>query len=362
MKFFEKYVSNTVAGSGNQTFFVSDEPNEIRKGRVYYKIFAGGEFEYSMLFSNIIDSTFADGSHSHCNLVLDTWNITELKVGITSSCTEDEAAEPDTMHCLTFSGKKEKEVAPGEFFATDPIKLSPKSGEYICLEISFFGKQIPYHEESIIPSFVCENGGWVKSKLHPFPGMIGCDRRVKCRIGFLGDSITQGIGVAVNSYDHWSSVVANGLGADNAYWNLGIGYGRAADGATDGAWLFKAKQNDTVVLCFGVNDILRGYSADQIKANLEKIIDILHSNGIKVFLQSVPPFDYSGENIEKWNTVNSYIRTVLSKKAEFFFDCAEYLKKSDGEPYIAPYGGHPNSTGCKIWGENFCRELLQNDK
>ena len=40
--YFEKYRSNTLAGSSNQTFFISDgQPHE---SRIYYKIFAGGKF------------------------------------------------------------------------------------------------------------------------------------------------------------------------------------------------------------------------------------------------------------------------------------------------------------------------------
>lgn len=70
MKYFEDFTSNTYAGSGNQLHFKMNE-NEIRTGRVFYKISVGGEYNYSILFSNIIDSTYADGSISHKNLICD---------------------------------------------------------------------------------------------------------------------------------------------------------------------------------------------------------------------------------------------------------------------------------------------------
>jgi hypothetical protein len=55
-------------------------------------------------------------------------------------------------------------------------------------------------------------------------------------------------------------------------WDLGIGYARAADAATDGEWLKRAKQCDKVHVCFGVNDTLRNYRAEEILQNLQRII------------------------------------------------------------------------------------------
>ncbi len=351
MDFFKKYRSNTLAGSGNQTYFVSDDPQKMYTSRTFYKVFCGGGYNYSFLFSNIIDSTFADGSHSHKNMVLDSWQI-EVSVGITDFCNENEFKEPAYMQHLTFDGKTVKTVNPGEFFCTDEVQLAPKSGEYICLEISFRGKMIPCHEESIIPSFLWEDGIWIPSKRHPFAAMIGCDRKVRGRIGFLGDSITQGIGTKVNSYKHWNSLIAENIGTDFAYWNLGLGYGRADDAASDGAWLYKAKQNDIIFVCYGVNDIMQGFDEDKIKQNLDIIIDKLYLAGKKVIMQTIPPFDYEGDKIVTWNHVNDYIRRELSEKADYVFDCTKVLQKSEKEPHMAKYGGHPNEAGCKVWAES----------
>lgn len=80
MEYFKQYVSNTVAGSGNQLYF-SMKDGEIRTGRVFYKIFSGGEYNYSVLFSNIIDSTYSDGSVSHKNLICDSWKIHSARIG-----------------------------------------------------------------------------------------------------------------------------------------------------------------------------------------------------------------------------------------------------------------------------------------
>lgn len=352
MEYFNRYISNNLAGSSNQTLVVNGNENEIKTCRIYYKAFCPGELNYSFLFSNIIDSTFGDGKISRKNQIIDSWQITEAKVGTVEHCGEHDAAEPDKFHGITFDGKVTKEVFPGEFFSTDPVRLNVREGEYLCVQISYKGKEVPCHEESIIPSFVLENGSWTFSKKHPFPSMIGCDREVKGRIAFFGDSITQGIGTPNNSYTHWNSVFADIVGRDYSYWNLGIGCGRADDASSDGAWLYKAKQSDIVFVCFGVNDILWGYSAEEIIKNTDEITDRLSSSGVKVILQTVPPFDYSEEKKKIWEKVNSHIR---ERNDVLVFDCADILKKSDSEAHIAKYGGHPDEEGCRVWGESLAR-------
>lgn len=352
MNFFKKFTSNTYAGSSNQLFFCMAD-GESRKGRAFYKISTGGKYNYSFLFSNIIDSTYSDGSISHKNLICDSWVILEGRVGKSTAFQFNESVCPEVtwLSGLTFHHSKIKEVMPGEFFSSDPVELSFEKGEYLCIELFFAGKMIPYHEETLLPMFLEEDNEWRYSKKMPLPAMIGCDRRVKKRVAFLGDSITQGIGTEINSYAHWNAVLSEKLGEEYAFWNLGIGYGRANDAASDGAWLYKAKQNDIVFVCFGVNDILQGMSPEQIKDDLMHIVDVLSSLGIQIVLQTVPPFDYEGKDIEKWQKINEYINAVLSKKVLMVFDNVQILAVSDEKSYMAKFGGHPNAEGCKVWAD-----------
>lgn len=361
MNFFKKYSSNTLAGSGNQYIFKCTNSETINVGRIYYKTFSGGKYNYSFLFSNITDSTYSDGSLSHKNFICDSWDIVALRVGVCQKCSATHAVEPVSFVDATFDSKKSKRVNPGEFFCTDAIELDVKKDEYLCLEISFRGKTIPYHEESIIPSFVFSSGQWIPSKRTPFPGLIGCDRSVDKKIAFLGDSITQGIGTEVNSYEHWNARLAEMLGDKYAYWNLGIGYGRADDAASDGAWLYKAKQNDIVFVCYGVNDILQGFTAERIKKNLEIITSKLKECDIKVILQTIPPFDYDEENTKTHNEVNHFITNELSSYVDAVFDVIPILSKNKNETNMAKFGGHPNSEGCKIWAYELFEFLIKNN-
>ena len=378
MQYFKEYTSNTTAGSGNQIYF-NMEDGEVRTGRVLYKIFAEGEFNYSLLFSNIIDSTYKQGEVSHKNLICNSWKIHSARIGkCIKTETVDDKFDADVMktdfaevlHTLyedrvianrkylafnfqnvTFNGQNEKNVMPGEFFSTDPVKMNFKKGEYLCLELTFSGKMIPHHEESLLPIFTKEGNSWVYSRKMPFAGMVGCDRPVKARLGFMGDSITQGVGTDVDSYKHWVAVLSEKLGTEYAYWNLGIGCGRANDAASDGAWLYKARQNDVVFVCYGVNDIYRDLPTEQIKNDLKYIVDTLKAEGIKVVLQTVPPCDYKDERLEKWQEVNAYIYKELKSKADAFFDNVPVLGESEEFPQNAKYGGHPNPEGCALWAQ-----------
>lgn len=350
MKWFDTYKSNTLAGSGNQFYFMPED-NEPHTGRIYYKVFAGGRYTYSLLFSNIIDCTYFDGSVSHCNLLCDEWEILRASIGVCHDCGENLAGEVETFHPLTFQGAIHKTVMPGEFFTTDGLELEVKKDDYLCLEIEFRGSRIPCHEESILPVFVKEKDKWIPSKHVPVPGMIGCDREVRARIGFLGDSITQGIGTAVNSYLHWNALVAEAMGPDYSYWNLGLGFGRASDAASDGAWLFKAKQMDMVIVCFGVNDVCQGRTEEEIQKDLLTIVLELKKAGVKVMVQTLPPFDLQEDALEKWLRVNEYIRHDLVKEADAVFDVVPVLINGLEQEGEAKYNGHPNEEGCKAWAD-----------
>lgn len=363
--YFERYSSNSLAGSSNQYFFTLKK-GEVKTGRVFYKIFCEGEYNYSFLFSNILDSTYADGEKSHCNLLCREWKIWGARVGVAQIpasnkevtklvLSEVDLAKSDiSVFCwqtVLFNGKKEKEVQIGEVFVSDPLTLRFKKGEYLCVELTYSGQMIPYHEEITLPTFVKSDFEWKYSRCMPIPNMIGCDRNVRKKIGFLGDSITQGIGVKGNSYLHWNALFAEQLGTDYAFWNLGIGYGRAGDVASDGIWLKKAMQNDVVVVCLGVNDLCQGGNAMQIKANLEFIAQSLKEAGKKVVMQTVPPFNYNEKIRKEWMEVNRFIIEELSKKVDFLFDVVPILQESDSAPHVAKFGGHPNKEGNALWAQ-----------
>lgn len=361
LNYFKKFSSNTIGAGANQTFFCPQN-DEVRTGLAFFRISAGGRYCYSLLFSDIIDSTFADGSVSVANMRCGGYTIHSLKVGRCSATlgeTVDELKSlcvddlPIThLVSLKFGGEESKTIGEGECCFTDPADLYFDKGEYIAVLICYSGKRIPCHSESMLPLYNKTKSGWEYSVDMPLPLMIGCDRRVKGRIGYLGDSITQGIGAGYNTYKHWCARIADMIGTEYSHYNLGIGYSRAADAAADGAWLQRAKTCDSVFVCLGTNDVAHDNSgAEHIARYVETVIDKLREVGCRVILQTAPPFDREGERREKWFALNKIIKEELSKKVDALFDNIPCLRLSEEFPERAKYGGHPNAAGCEIWAD-----------
>lgn len=351
MNILDKYASNTLASNGNQTWLISENPGLAQCGMVFIKVYKGGTFPYVFCYSGRIDSTYGDGSISKCNDICPVWKIHSLSYTVTDTAEPSEAEKKD-FNLITFDGSIPRIINGEKIISTDPTEITAESGQYICLKITFSGEKIPYHEESIISIFRRNNEGkWILSPKVPVPIFTGTDRSVKKKIAFLGDSITQGIGTDFNSYKHYASLIADEIGDEYAYWDLGIGYARGADAATDGIWLEKAKHNDVITVCFGVNDMFNGRTAEQIIFDLQKITDALQSAGLKVIIQTIPPFDYD-EYFEKiWNKVNDYIRNELSEIADGFFDNVRILSADRKNSPKSKFGPHPNNEGNALWAK-----------
>lgn len=339
--YYAQYVSNTLAGTSNQLYY-----NQGVKATAYafYRIFDAGQFDYSLLYTNTIDSTYADGSISKRNDPCGKWYIESLSVSPVNEITTADLPEIQ----LTFNGKKSKIVLPDEIFFTDKISLNVKQNEYLRVKIVYNGEKIPCHIENQIPTFKNEGDGVKANKLLPLPSMIGVNRKIEKRIVFWGDSITQGIGCKENSYLNYCAICANALGIKYSFWNLGIGYGRATDAATNKAWAKKAVNCDTAIVCFGVNDIFRVGDYRKIIAAYNKIIKIL--SGKQIIFQCIPPFDYTKEQGKLWLKLNKYIKNEISKKVFAVFDPSPILS-DEKDVFHAKYGGHPNEDGSFLWGK-----------
>lgn len=359
--FCQVFTSNTTAGCANQHYFLSD--GKPICSRAYFKITEGGEYSYSLLFSGILDSSYRRISFHDEECA--GWKIHSAKVGRYSAFPKEISPEslkkethlaPEWLAELTFGGKPTHLVLP-ELFATDPIKLSFKSGEFLCLELVYSGKKIPCHPESAIPIYTKAESGWEYSVNMPVPCMIGCDRPVKEKITYLGDSITQGADMPINSYGHWMAKLSEKLPSHYSHWNLGIGYGKCSDVACHGVWYQKGATQDTVFVCYGVNDINADKSADVICSEIYELVSSLKAIGKRVILQAVPPFNYPEARRAVWEKVNSYILSEMPKLADATFNPNKILSKSADEPHIARFGGHPSEEGCILWAEALYKEI-----
>ncbi len=343
MKRLEGYVSDTAAGSANQTWFAGGLTAHV--GRVYYRLRVGGQ-RYRLLFSDVMDSTFADGSHSRAGDRCGGFEIVSLRVGLCDRSDVREAVEPDGFQTVTFDGAPFKAVAAGESVLCDPIPLNASAGQTLCVELEVRGERLPCHEELQVASFVKTADGFVPSTHLPVPLTVAVERDAHT-LAFLGDSITQGIGATKDSDRHWVARVAERLPSEVAVWNLGIGFARCADAAADGPWIDKVLQNEAAVVCLGVNDLMNGRTAQEIAYDLRTVVRRLKQAGVRVLLQSVPPFEFPKDAAAQWRALHTLLPSVAAE-ADAFFDVVPYLCGEDGVPH---FGGHPNDEGCAVWAE-----------
>lgn len=341
--FYRNYASDCSAGCGNQLLTRLEYP-VTKTGRCWFRLNRGGE-NYALLFSNRIDSTYDDGSISRANDVGGDWIIHRIRLGL---C-ERQGSEPDCWQRVTFDGEEERKVSGKDPFATDPVPLWAKAGDWLCYEITLTGSCYPYHEEAVLKM--------QPDKQMPLPLMIGSDRKVAEKLGFFGDSITQGCGTEEDSYTHWVAKIGEALPENISIWNLGIGYARAYDAATDGGWLARAKQCDTVHVCFGVNDTLRGRTAEEILQDLCTIVQKLKAAGCRVILFTLPPFDLEGEQRQHWQRVNRTIRENFPEETDGIFDIAAVLGQPAPNGHLCIYGGHPNAEGCQAVAESYIGQM-----
>ena len=96
--------------------------------------------------------------------------------------------------------------------------------------------------------------------------------------------------------------------------------------------------------------MFQGRTEEQLKADLKTITEKLQEAGVKVILQTVPPFDYDCRYEQTWRNVNDYIKNELVKIADVVFDNNPILCDGEGSPK-AKYGGHPNNEGHRLWAE-----------
>lgn len=340
-RYFKDFYSDCTEGTCSQFLCRYDSPRDVT-GRTWLKLRAGGNY-YSFLFQNQIDSTYSDGSESRANLKGGEWFINRCRVGLCS----DIGDEPSVWSDVLFNGNRCRQVSAGEgLFCSDPASLNASPGDFLCYEISLTGNEFPSLREQLHRTVVLENGEWVPSCEFPLPAMIGSDRKAEVKLGFLGDSITQGLGTGFDAYEHWVAGISAGIPSEYSVWNLGIGFGRGHDAASDCSWLNKAKKCDIVNICFGVNDLCQTGDMEQLYKDLTKIVLLLKEAGCKTILFTVPPFDLQGELGDKWYEINRRIRTDIGLKADGMFDFADILGWEEPDKHLSRYGGHPNAVGC----------------
>ncbi len=364
---FKEYVSNIPLGTGNNCILVTGKPLRLR-ARAYLRPTVYGTFTWRFFFSNTVDSTFAMGETAYRNRSGGTWKILSATLSVAPDTGSDAPGElmakavPTGTVAVTFDGCEARTVCPDECFWSDPVDFSVDRGQYLVWEWEIEGDGIPFTPDSQAPAFCDFGDGWKYGTDCPFPALFGCKREGMTRLGFLGDSITQGCGTGINEYGMWAAKIAIALRENCAGWNLGLGFGRGADAASDGAWLYKAKQCDTVVVVYGVNDLLwgaygrgRSDTAVEVLHSIETIVRRLREAGVEVILGTIPPFDFTPMQLEQWRIVNRAIPKLAEKYDLPLFDIERALDADPNLGNVYQYGAHPDGVGGTVAAEAFVR-------
>lgn len=311
--------------------------------RTYIKPREYGNFIWKIWHSNVVDSTWDEGLVSRANLSGGAWRIDSAYLS-DGGVVADGSIILDSQVKITFDGNDYKNVLPNEKFSSDNIKFHIPKNHYLvftwAISTNSLEKVLPYNcETSLVPVYDAPGDCSNKANKDLFiasentlvlPALISYSKIVIKKIGFLGDSIMQGVRTKKDNYEYWVSKVAEGLGTDYGVWNIGSGWSRANDAATDGSWLYKAKQNDEVVICLGVNDIgILNRNYNQITNDLTTIVNKLKEDKptVKIILCTVPPFDFTDEREITWRNVNSFILSNALLNVDRIFDIGAVLSE-----------------------------------
>ena len=356
---FNKYVSNVSCGTGNNYILEFEESKSI-VARIFYKPEVTGKYNYRFFFQNTVNTTFAQGEEAYVNKSGGNWTVAYARVGIGGEFGSHTA--PESYIPVAFDGRAERQVTPDECFWSDEVSIDVSEGRYLVWEWKLVGNGLPCTPDSQVPTYIDFGEGFVRYNSCPMPALIGCDKRVKKRIAFVGDSITQGCGTTFDEYDMWVGRIGKMLKDGYSVWNLGLGFSRGSDLATWGSLYYKAKQTDIAVLTYGVNDICSGRygagrpsTAGEIISFIEEAIKRLQADGVEVILSTIPPFRYDSAKEREWRCVNMAIPSLAKAYGCRVYDFEGSLDASTsylGNDYTR-YGDHPNGEGGAAAAEKF---------
>ncbi len=345
MKKITHYCSATVLGTGNNNG-VNLKADCEYVFKSYYKLRYEGTDIYKLFFVNAVDST----GNCRAEKRGDSFIICEAY----AAYSPDKETEEKRVD-LTFDGKCEKTVLPGEEYETDEFNFTYQKSGYMVLVFKVKTnrrKFIPATNESMSTGRIFENGNEIWSDNFALrPAFVGIKREYRKTVGFWGDSITQGSRTGLDKYEAWVHRIGNALEEDISLWNLGMGWARCYDASLGGVFTKKAAMCDEVFMCFGVNDIRSGGRlGEEIICDMKAAKELLEQSNpdIKVRFLTVPPFNMSEfEEIQR-QKVNDFVKTT-----DEYFDIAACLECDDYGTVKAEFmtnkdDAHPNGIGGKV--------------
>jgi acyl-CoA thioesterase-1 len=182
------------------------------------------------------------------------------------------------------------------------------------------------------------------------------DRGNMKRILVLGDSLSDGFGLKRS--EAYPALLANKLRAVGL--NFQVINASQTGGTTDGGLqrlpAHLKRKVDIFVLELGINDAFRGVPVDEIRSNLQEIIDRVKTRypDVRVVIAGMQLPDYAGDDY-----VSAFGKMFADLSAKNGAALVPYLLESvAGDPSLSmPDGIHPNAAGQRVLAENLWRVL-----
>lgn len=176
------------------------------------------------------------------------------------------------------------------------------------------------------------------------------------RILIIGDSLTEGLGVAASSA--YPALLEKKLrkGGCTAceVVNAGISGATTASGVKTLRFHMNHKKPDWLIYALGANDALRGLSVEQTTKNIDEALSLAAKNNIKTVLAGMKaPPNYGAAFTQQF----ANIFPTLAKKNQVTL-LPFLLEGVAGEPPLnQPDGIHPNEKGHEIIAETIYLKL-----
>jgi acyl-CoA thioesterase-1 len=182
------------------------------------------------------------------------------------------------------------------------------------------------------------------------------DRGNMKRILVMGDSLSDGFGLKRS--EAYPALLANKLRAVGL--NFQVINASQTGGTTDGGLqrlpAHLKRKVDIFVLELGINDAFRGVPVDEIRNNLQEIIDRVKTRypDVRVVIAGMQLPDYAGDDY-----VSAFGKMFADLSAKNGAALVPYLLESvAGDPSLSmPDGIHPNAAGQRVLAENLWRVL-----
>ncbi len=304
-----------------------------------------------------------------------TVEINEVQIAVSKGGSE---IDTSTIKSLTFEGRTTLSMNEGTMAVSDPIAfdLKPRMDLAITIYYGYTSATLTGHPISCTLSYILignalssifMTGNTATDHWYNISAIDVLAPDSSACIAVLGNSITDGLGSTLNLQNRWTDHFSEALLENNATNNLGI-LNMGITGncvlndvrGTSAAYRYDRdilKQSGIryALVCIGVNDIGRVYTANESTSTANKLINaykqfilMAHANNVRIYGATILPFNgsvyYNPFSDSCRNTVNQWIRT-----SGYYDDVIDFDKvvrsSSDTTRLISSYlndGLHPD--------------------